>query len=160
ADWTVLEPLATKYGAGEIVLAIATEDSNTVQLIEVAPMTRTASAFAFAQSTFKADADAVAEKVIEGWKERNSVDFGTRGRLVADVQFDSLEQWARVRTQLRAVRSVAGIDIVGIASNEAVIDVSYFGRVEQFRDALSQQNLVLAGPPSAYSIQIGRASAA
>ncbi len=159
-DWATLEPLAAKYGAGEVVVAIATEDANTVQVIEVTPMARMAAAFAFAQSTFKADADAIADKISEEWKGRTSVDFGTRNRLTADVQFDSLAQWSRIRAQLRSVRAISDVDVVGISANEAEIGVSYFGRLEQLRDALAQQNLVLAGPPAAYSIQAGRASAA
>jgi hypothetical protein len=159
-DWMAFEPLVAKYDAGEVVLAIASEDGNTLQVIEVTQTARQASAFGFAQSDFMADANAVADKVAESWKGRTSVDFGTRGRLTADVQFDSLAQWARIRAQLRAVRAVSNVDVVGIASNEAEISVSYFGRVEQLRDAMAQQSLVLSGPPQGYAIEFGRASAA
>ena len=44
----------------------------------------------------------------QSWKTRSSVDYATRARLVADVQFNSLEEWSRIRTQLGAVRAVDG----------------------------------------------------
>jgi hypothetical protein len=159
-DWARFEPLAMKYGAEEVVLAIASEDGNTLQVIEVTPMARQASAFGFAQSDFMADAVAVADKVADTWKSRTAVDYGTRGRLTADVQFNSLAQWAQIRGQLRAVRSVSNVDVLGLASNEAEIEVGYFGRVEQLRDALAQQNLMLAGTPANYSVLLGRPPAA
>jgi len=159
-DWAGFEALAAKYDASEVILAIASEDGNTLQVIEVTQMGRSASAFGFAQSDFMADADAVADKVAESWKGRNAVDFGTRARLTADVQFVSLAQWASIRSQLRAVRAVADVDVVGIAANEAEIAVAYFGRVEQLRDALAQQNLVLIGPPTSYAIELGRPTTA
>jgi len=107
-----------------------------------------------------ADAESIAEKVAETWKGRTSLDFGTRGRLVADVQFDSLAQWARIRAHCVPVRAVADVDIVGLASNEAEVDLTYFGRVEQLQEALAQQSLALTGSPTAYTLKLGAVSAA
>ena len=159
-DWAGFDALASRYDAGEIVLAIASDDANTVQAIEISPAGRVPASFGFADSNFMADADAIADKVAETWKTRTSVDFGTRARLVTDVQFDTLAQWARIRTQLRATRSVAAVDIVGLASNEAQINLSYFGKVDQLRDALAQQSLQLSGQGSNYTLQLGRPPAA
>jgi hypothetical protein len=159
-DWMGFAPLVSRYDAGAVVLAIASEDGNTVQSIEITQTARTASSFAFAQSTFTADAAAVADKVQETLKTRTSVDFGTRGRLVADVQFNSLAQWARIRAQLRAVKSVVDVDVMGLSANEAEIDVTYFGRIEQLQDSLSQQSLALTGNPTAYTLQLGTTAAA
>ena len=160
ADWTVFGELANRYDAGEVVLAIASSDGNTVQSIEISPEGRTASSFAFAQSTFMADAEAVTDGVAETWKARNSLDYGTRGRIVADVRFNSLAQWARIRSQLGAARAVIDVDVVGLASNEAEIAVTYFGRLEQLQDVLAQQSLILSGRPAAYTLQIGATTAA
>ncbi len=159
-DWMGFEPLVTRYNAGAIVLAIASEDGNTVQSIEISQTARTPASFAFAQSTFMADAQTVSEKVAEAWKTRTALDFGTRGHLLADVQFNSLAQWARIRAQLRAVRAVSDVDVVGLAANEAEIDVTYFGRVEQLHEALAQQSLALTGNPNAYTLQLGATAAA
>lgn len=158
-DWMGFEPLTTRYNADAIILAIASDDGNTVQSIEISQAARTPASFAFAESTFTADAEAVAERVAEAWKTRTSLDFSTRGHLVADVQFNSLAQWARIRAQLRAVRAVSDVDVVGLAANEAEIDLTYFGRVEQLQEALAQQSLTLTGSPAAYTLQLGAIAA-
>jgi hypothetical protein len=155
ADWASLAPLAQRYNAGVVVVAIASADGRSVRSIEISAMARTPSSFAFAQPNFPALADAVTDKVAESWKSRSSVDYATRARLVADVQFNSLEEWSRIRMQLGAVRAVSDYEVVGLARNEAEIDLAYFGRVEQLRDAMAQQNLNLVNGVAGWSLQLG-----
>ena len=159
ADWPSLAPLAQRYNAGVVVVAIASADGRSVRSIEISAAARTPSSFAFAQPNFPALADAVTDKVAETWKSRSSVDYATRARLVADVQFTSLEEWSRIRTQLGAVRAVSDFEVVGLARNEAEIDLAYFGRVEQLRDAMAQQNLNLVNGVAGWSLQLGGAAA-
>jgi hypothetical protein len=159
ADWASVAPLAQRYNTGIVVVAIASADGRSVRSIEISAMARTPSSFAFAQPNFPALADAVTDKVAETWKSRSSVDYATRARLVADVQFNSLEEWSRIRTQLGAVRAVSDYEIVGLARNEAEIDLAYFGRVEQLRDAMAQQNLNLVNGVAGWSLQLGGATA-
>jgi hypothetical protein len=159
ADWASLATLAQRYNAGVVVVAIASADGRSVRSIEISATTRTPSSFAFAQPNFLALADAVTDKVAETWKSRSSVDYATRARLVADVQFNSLEEWSRIRTQLGAVRAVSDFEVVGLARNEAEIDLAYFGRVAQLRDAMAQQNLTLVNGVAGWSLQLGGATA-
>jgi len=157
-DWAALAPLARAYNANAVIIAIASEDGKTIQMIEQSPAGRTASSFAYAQSNFTADAEAVAEQASEAWKTRNAVDYATRARLVADVQFDSLDDWARIRADLGAVKSILDVDVVGLALHEAEIGVTYSGRPEQLRDALAQQNLELSNNDGQLSLQLPAAS--
>jgi hypothetical protein len=159
ADWASLAPLAQRHNAGVVVVAIASADGRSVRSIEISATARTPSSFAFAQPNFPALADAVTDKVAETWKSRSSVDYATRARLVADVQFNSLEEWSRIRTQLGAVRAVSDFEVIGLARNEAEIDLAYFGRVEQLRDAMAQQNLNLVNGVAGWSLQLGGATA-
>lgn len=159
-DWDQVEPLARRYNAGAVIFATASEDGKTVQMVELAPTGRTAASFAYAQSSFAADAVAVADKAEDAWKSRNAVDFGVRGHLVADVQFDSLDDWARIRAGLAAVRSISGVDVMGLALHEAEIGLTYSGRPEQLRDALAQQRLALKATDGQYTLQVASASAA
>ena len=94
-DWATMAPLVRRYNAGAVIIATASEDARTVQMIEVSPAGRTVASFAYAQSTFPADAGAVAEKAEDAWKTRNAVDYAVRGHFVADVEFGSLDDWAR-----------------------------------------------------------------
>jgi hypothetical protein len=159
ADWASLAPIAQRYGASVVVVAIASADARSVRSIEISPTARTPSSFAFAQPNFPALSDAVTDKVAETWKSRSSVDYATRARLVADVQFNSLEEWGRIRAQLGAVRAVSDFEVVGLARNEAEVDLAYFGRVEQLRDAMAQQNLSLVNGPEGFTLQLGGATA-
>ena len=159
ADWAALAPLTERYAPSVVVVAIASADGRSVRSIEISPTGRTPSSFAFAQPNFPALADAVTDKVAESWKSRSSVDYATRARLVADVQFNSLEEWSRIRAQLGAVRAISDFEVVGLARNEAEIDLAYFGRVEQLRDALAQQNLSLVNSPAGFTLQLGGATA-
>jgi hypothetical protein len=160
ADWAALEGLAKRYDAGQIVVATASADAKTVQVVQISPTGRAAYSFAYANTTFDNDAAAVADRLNDAWKTRSAVDFALRGHLTADVQFDSLADWAKIRSSLGAVKAVAGLDVVGLALHEAQVDLTYFGRPEQLRDAIAQQNLALAGTGGNYTLQIGASTAA
>jgi hypothetical protein len=153
-DWAGLAPLVRRYNASEVVIAIASPDSKTVQAVEITPAGRTASSFAYANPNLVGIADAITDKAAEAWKNRSSVDYGSRARLTADVQFENLEQWAKIRASLSNVRAISDLDVIGLARNEAEIDLAYFGRVEQLRDAMAQQNLTLAASPDGYTLQL------
>jgi len=159
-DWAAFGPLVQRHNVGQVIVAVASEDAKTVQLIEVTAAGRRPFSFAYAQSSFAADAEAVAERAYETWKTRNAVNFATRATLTADVQFDSLDDWAKIRAQLGAVRAISDVDVVGLALNEAEINLTYFGRAEQLRDALAQEDLELIGATGQYTLQLSRKSAA
>ncbi len=154
-DWAAVAPLARRYDVAEVAVAIASEDAKSVQLIQLTAQARTASSFAYAQSTFLADAEAVMEKISEPWKTRSAVDYASRARLVAGVMFTSLEDWSKIRAQLSAIRAIEDFQVVGLALNEAEIDLTYFGRPEQLRDALAQANINLINNGGQYTLQLG-----
>ena len=160
ADWATLAPLARRFNAGEVIVATASEDAKSVQMVQISASARTALSFAYAQSSFAADAEAVAERANETWKTRTAVSYATRAQLTADVQFDSLDDWAKIRGQLAAVKPISGVDVVGLALHEAEINVTYAGRPEQLRDALAQQNLDLMNSSGQFILQLAGRSAA
>jgi hypothetical protein len=52
------------------------------------------------------------------------------------------------------------MDVIGLSLHEAEIEVTYFGRPEQLRDALAQQNLQLNNAGGQFTLQLaGRAAA-
>jgi hypothetical protein len=160
ADWASLGPIARRHNAAEVIIAIASEDAKTVQMAEISATGRVAASFAYANSSFAADAEAVAEKAYETWKTRTAVNFATRAQIIADVQFDSLEDWAKIRNTLGAVKAVADMDVTGLALHEAEIQLTYFGRPEQLRDALAQQNLTLVNAGGQFTLQLAGKTAA
>jgi hypothetical protein len=160
ADWAALAPLARRYNATDVVVAVVSEDAKTVQMVQISATQRTPASFAYANSSLPADAEAVAEKVYEAWKTRSAVNFGTRARITADVQFQSLDDWAKIRSQIGAVKAISDMDVLGLALNEAEIQLTYSGRPEQLRDALAQQNLSLANAGGQFTLQLAGSSAA
>jgi hypothetical protein len=159
-DWAGFTPLVRRYNAGEVIVAIASEDAKTVQMIEISATARTPASFAYAQSSFAADAEAIAEKAYEIWKTRSAVNFATRALLTADVLFDSLDDWAKIRNRLGAVKAVTDMDVLGLALHEAEIQLTYFGRPEQLTDALAQQNLQLINASGQFTLRLAGKSAA
>jgi hypothetical protein len=159
-DWASLAPLVRRYNVGAVIVASASEDAKTVQMVQISATARAPSSFAYAQSTFPALAEVIAERAAEIWKTRTSVDFATRARLTADVAFDSLDDWAKIRDGLGSIRAVTGLEVVGLALHEAEINVTYSGRQEQLRDALAQQNLQLSNNNGQFSLQIAGSTAA
>jgi hypothetical protein len=154
-DWVALAPLVRRYGVTQIVIATATPDGNAAQLIEISQTGRQTESLAFARSNFLATADAAAVKIAEGWKNRVAVDFSQRGRLSVDVSFSSLGEWSRIRSQLVAVRSVTGVEVVGLSVAEARVELGYVGRPEQLRDTLAEQDLDLRMAGGNYTLAIG-----
>ena len=159
-DWAGFAPLVRRYNVASVVLAIAGDDAKSVQVIQVAATGRTASTLAFAQASFSTDADAVADKIAEAWKTRTAVNYGQSSHIAADVTFDTPEEWARIRAGLGSVRAISDFDVVGLALHEAEIDLTYFGRADQLRDALAQQNLDLVNAGGSYTLQSASAPAA
>ena len=88
------------------------------------------------------------------------VDDGIRTHLIANVRFDTLGDWAKLRARLGNMKTVTEMDIVGLALNEAEIDLTYSGQVEQLADALAQQNLTLGNSAGEYTLELVTAVAA
>lgn len=153
-DWAAYAPLARRYGAAEVVIASATPEGNSAVVTEITPTGRQSSSFAFARSTFQATAEAAAMRIAEGWKSRAAVDYGQRSRLLADVEFASPDEWSRIRTQLSNVKSIADLDVIGVSLHEARIELSYFGKPDQLKDAMAQQNLDFSTVGGQYLLQL------
>ena len=174
-DWPALEPIARRHDARQLILAIASEDAKSVQMIEVSATGRTAASFAFARSTFANDAEAVAEHADDEWKDYLSrpkppvqedvpliVDDGSRTHLTVNVQFDTRQDWATLRARLGMAKMVTEIDVVGLALHEALLDLTYFGQIEQLHDALAQDNIDMSSNSEdqySLALMIGTATA-
>ena len=125
------------------------------------------------RSTFAADAEAILEKAAN--EGRQSIDRqkaaiepapqsiaeeSESARLMANVRFATIADWAKFRARLSAVKTVTEMDVEGLALNEAQIGLTYLGRMDQLRDALAQQNLELSNNAGEYTLEFGTATAA
>ncbi len=159
-SWDALAPVAERYEVEEIVIARATPDGNAAQLIVVSEQGRQVESVAFANSNFATTADAAAQLLAQDWKEAAAVDYSRRSRIVADVVFNGPQDWAAIRQALIDVRTVAGVDVLGLSVSEARVELSYFGDPEQLRVAMAQQNLNFNAVRGSYLLRLGNARAA
>jgi hypothetical protein len=67
---------------------------------------------------------------------------GIRAHLMANVRFDTLADWTSLVAQLGLVNGVTEIVVIGLALNEAQIDLAYVGELEQLQDALARKNRI------------------
>ena len=158
--WEALAPLAQRYEVEEVVIARVTPDGNAAQLIVLSETGRQVESVTYANSNFATTADGAAQLLAQDWKEAAAVDYSRRARIVADVAFNSPQDWAAIRQALGNVRTVANFDVLGLSVNEARVELSYFGAPEQLGVAMGQQNLVFNGARGNYLLRLGNARAA
>ena len=158
-EWDALATLALRYDVEEIVIARATPDGNAAQLNIVSPQGRLVETVAYANSNFATTADAAAQLLAQDWKETAAVDYGRRFQIITDVMFNAPQDWAAIRQRLANVRTVAGIDVLGISLYEARVALSYFGQAEQLSAAMAQQDLIFDAAQDGYLLQLGNVRA-
>ena len=83
-----------------------------------------------------------------------------RALLTADVRFESLENWTKIRAQSVLVEEVAVFDVIGLSLQEAENDLTYFGSAEELPKAMARQNLKLSNSDSHYTLELGNAPTA
>jgi len=80
--------------------------------------------------------------------------------LAVNARFETIEDWATLRTRLGVTKAVTGMDIVGRTPHEAQIYLAYSGEVEQLQAALAQNALELTGSDGEYTLELGAVSEA
>ena len=153
-NWDSVQALAGRYGASEVVIAEAAATGQSARLTELfPPRGRAVDSIAVSQPNFVMTATAAARKLAESWRERSAINYGSKSRLLADVEFSSPAEWARIRSRLTQVKLVASYDVNGIALNEARVRIAYYGRAEQLAAAMSQQQLDFASEGGSYRLR-------
>jgi len=158
--WEALAPIAERYDVEEVVIARATPDGNAAQLNIVSSEGRQVQSVAYANSNFAATADAAAQLLAQDWKETAAVDYSRHSQINADVVFNGPQGWTAIRQALTKLRTLAGIDVLGISVTEARVELSYFGGPEQLSVAMAQQNLNFSLVRGSYLLRLGNAHAA
>ncbi|MCP5432566.1 MAG: DUF2066 domain-containing protein [Alphaproteobacteria bacterium] len=170
ADWTALEPLASRYGVGEVLVAIArvthSPDGRAervdVELRRVRPdgeelavgamegpsapaqpgQTR---APALSRDLAVAAVDMAMAGWIEAWKDRTLVSPGEESRIAATAIFHGgLSDWTAIRTALADDANVRASEIKALSATGAEIELSFAGTVEQLALTLAQRNVSLS----------------
>ena len=163
ANWTDVQPVASRIRASEAVLiqAAATGNKLTITLRRLGAgelPTKTSLEVPIqqgAQSTYPVAADAAVRALEDMWKSHAAVDFSQKGKLIVDVHAGSLAQFAGIQSALAGVPNVAGVTVIAIDIGEARLSLSYLGTLDQLRDALAQAGLVLANRDGVWQLSQG-----
>ena len=163
ANWTDVEPVASRVRASEAVLIqpIVMGNKLTVTLRRLgAGELPTKSSLEVpilqgAQSTYPAAADAAVHALEDMWKSHTAVDFSQKGKLVVDVRVSSIAQVASLQSTLAGVPNVAGVTVVAMDIGAARLSLSYIGTIDQLRDGLGQAGLTLVNRGETWQLSQG-----
>ena len=153
ADWSVVKPLADRYGAGSVLVAAQTRSANGIQvsMTHLRPDSRQPRAQAFARQGTEDEvqlaaraAGSIADALQEDWKRTTSVDFRTQTSLSVMVPFRSLAEWVSMRKVLESTKLVQRAFVEEMNMNVARVRLDYVGKLDQLQTALAQSNIYLA----------------
>lgn len=158
-EWSGVRQTCERLGAASAIMPVITLRQTTgkvlsdVRLIEIGPGGTTESRF----STDGADQDdamlqsiaVVANAVVEAWKQQTVADDTMTSTLVADVNFDGLNQWITMRQALQSVPFIHAVRIIGLSAGAARVELDYVGSETQLGTGLHQSDLTLSGADDA-----------
>ena len=156
-DWQRLSVIASRYGAHDALVVLATfVVGDGPPMLEVT-LTRYGTALD-AQTlvrTFDAGADegpddllrraavGLAREVEDAWKRDNRMAFGRPAVMAVTVPVGGLGDWLAIRGRLERVAVVRRIELVLLSRDEVRVNLHYIGESEQLVLALEQADLVL-----------------
>jgi hypothetical protein len=161
-DNAKLQALATRYGAGEVVVAAAAADQAGVALA-VKRYTVAGAIGGFDDKlagdpdTYLAAIDRLATQIQQDWISQNHAAAGSASsssveqRLTVEVPVGSLAQWSELNRRLAAVGTVRHVDVVYLMRGRAELDLLFTGDRTQLAGALAQQALLLQDTPDGQS---------
>ena len=148
-DKTAINALGDRYGVDDVIVAIATTGAggnvnltvNRYGLGDLTPVKRT-------YASLDAAASGLIDVLGDAWKRDTVVATGEQSHLVAAATFGSLGQWEAIRRGLGATPLVNGLQVEGISSTGAEVQISYRGSPEKLALALAQSNVSLTQDPT------------
>ena len=154
-----LSAMADRYGAGDVLVAIATLSGSTgafrvditARQIGARSADRISRNFQVADAAtipniLASAATSIVASLEEAWKAENVIEFDRPGRIVVAVPLTSLEQWVSVERRINSVASISQVLLISLTRDTASLEISHFGDEAQLAVALAQQDLTLEQP--------------
>jgi hypothetical protein len=153
--WDSVAALAKRHEATQVVIAEASANGQQARLTELFPPAgRVIDSIAVARPDFLLTANAAARKLAESWRERSSINMAVKLRLLADVEFASPAEWARIRARLAMVRLITATEVNGLALREARVRIVHYGRTDQLAAAMRAQQLDLISEAGTFRLRL------
>lgn len=151
-----LSSIASRYGATDVLVAIATI-TDRAGASRLGVVANRFGAFSQASIIMNVEgespeaipmlfADAVkgvASAAEDAWKSANIIEFDRPGSLLLAVPLTSLEQWVSVERRLKNIASISQVSLVSLTRDSAEVEISHFGDETQLAAILAQQDLAL-----------------
>jgi hypothetical protein len=154
-----LSAMASRYGAGDVLVAIATLSGTTgaIRVDIAASQIGDPSAGSVLLNFQIADPEAVPNllagaatgvvaAIEDSWKSKNVIQFDRPGHMLLAVPLTSLEQWVSVERRLNNVASISEVSLISLTRDSAAVQISHFGDESQLAVTLAQQDLALELP--------------
>lgn len=151
-----LSAIAGRYGAGDVLVAIATlsQTGETTRIDIAASQIGTPSQSpilldfqtadpAAIPALFDDAAAAVATAVEDGWKAANIIQYDRPGTLLVAVPLSSLEEWVSVERRLNDIAAISQVSLISLTRDSAALEISHFGDEAQLATILAQKDLAL-----------------
>ena len=154
-DTARLAAIAQRYGAGDVVVAVATpqyagesvagvqvtinrfsalgQDETVIENYDAAPN----------QDVWVKAAAGVAANIEEAWKRSALIRYDSQKSLTATVALTGLDELVEMRRRLSRVAILRNAELVYLAREEAQFRLDYFGDERQLATAFAQNDLLL-----------------
>jgi hypothetical protein len=168
-----LRVIAARYGAADVLLALANQGTDPNQNVPTLQVTVSRfGAVGQARTLVRAFAGNAGEKigrlmaraaldlstgVEETWKSDNLLRFNERRRLTAIARIGGLADWIELRRRLKRIAFIQTSDLRSLSRTEATVLLSYLGDEEQLILALAQRDLTLSREPLSWVLRFGSA---
>lgn len=94
----------------------------------------------------------VTARLEEDWKRRTLLRFASRDEIIARMPLARLADWIAVRRTLGSVAMLRDMQLIAVSRRAAAVRLGFYGTVEQFRLALAQRGIALAGKAGSWTL--------
>lgn len=144
-DKTAISNLGQRYGTDDVVVAVASSnaDGSAIKLKATRYGLGDNAVIERSYPNLDVAAAGLIDALGDQWKRDTIAEPGTQAHLMASVSYIGLDQWEAIRKGLSSTPLVNGLQVDGITSNSAEVQISYRGSPEKLALALAQSNIEL-----------------
>jgi hypothetical protein len=156
-DPAAIEAIATRYGAGDALVALATLSAtgyglSFFEVVATRPSEADAAPILFSLTSPSADdvdemmmvaASETVARVEAAWLDAHLLTFESMQTIALVVPVNGLGQWASVRRRLSEVSEISTIALKVLRRDSAQVELTYFGEESRLAAALGRRDLDL-----------------
>jgi hypothetical protein len=158
-DAAALKAIAAKYGADEVLVAVAVArpaGAKPTGLDVTARRYRLgrsvdlhADSIDAADDLYRRAADTIAADIATGWKNAKPAGGDQQASLTAVAAISGLDDWVKLRDRLVTVPSIRKVELKSLSRQEAALEIQYVGDVDHLKASLAAINLdLIRGDPA------------